>query len=148
MRRAIGPIVTTGVALVGAAVVVANPLVTPPHDVSVPSVRLSAGAGAAHGMFDKALVDAIAVDAGDSTSPGAVLKQMFASLAADASVFGGKAVSEVVPHDPTVTPSPSQANAAAASDPAASTSPVDLNALANLMQPVLPAPASTANQRP
>ena len=35
MRRALGPIVTTGVALVGAAVVVANPLVTAPHDVSV-----------------------------------------------------------------------------------------------------------------
>ena len=137
---------TTGVALVGAAVVVANPLVTAPHDVSVPSVRLSAGAGAAHGMFDKALVDAIAVDAGDSTSPVGVLKQLFASLAADASLFGGKAVSEVVPHDPAVTPPTGQTNAAAPSDPAASASPVDINALANLMQPVVQAPAAAASQ--
>jgi len=138
--------VTTGVALVGAAVVVANPLVTAPHDDSVPSERLSAGAGAAHGMFDKALVDAIAVDAGDSTSPVGVLKQLFASLAADASLFGGKAVSEVVPHDPAVTPPTGQTNAAAPSDPAASASPVDINALANLMQPVVQAPAAAASQ--
>lgn len=139
MRRAIGPIVTTGVVLVGAAVVVANPLVTKPHDVTVPAVHLSAGAGtgAPQGMFDKALVDAIAVDTGDSTSPVSVLKQLFASLAADASLFGGKAVSEVLPHGQAATPPPSQAPSA---------SPVDVNTLAALMQPALPAPASPAGQ--
>ena len=146
MRRALGPIVTTGVALLGAAVVVANPLVTAPHDVSVPSVRLSAGAGAAHGMFDKALVEAIAVDSGDSTSPVGVLKQLFAALAANAGLFGGKAVSEVFPQDPAITPPPPRTAAAASNDPAVSAAPVDMNALANLMQPVLPAPASTAGQ--
>ena len=137
---------TTGVALVGAAVVVANPLVTKPHDVSVPSVRLSAGAGAAHGIVDKALVDAIAVKADDSTSPGAVLKQLFASLAADAALFGGKAVSEVIPHDPAVTPPLDQTDAAASPNPAAAAAPADMNALADLMQPVLQAPAAAASQ--
>ena len=135
---------TTGIALVGAAVVVANPLVTAPHDVSVPSVRLSAGAGAAHGMFDKALVDAIAVGSDDSTSPGAVLRQLFASLAAD--VFGGTPASGMVPQDPADTPSPSQPSAAAPSVSAASATPVDTSALANLMQPVVQAPAVAAGQ--
>ena len=137
---------TTGVALVGAAVVVANPLVTAPHDVIVPSVRLSAGGGAADGGFDKALVDAIAVDSGDSTSPVGVLKQLFAALAANASLLGGKAVSEVFPHGPAVTPPPPQTAAAAPDNAAAASSPVDVNDLAALMQPVLPAPATIAGQ--
>ena len=130
---------TTGVALVGAAVVVANPLVTAPRDVSVPSVHLSAGAGAAHGTFDKALVEAIAVDTADSTSPAGVLKQLFATLAANVGLFGGEAVSEVFPNDPSVQPPPAQT--AAPRDPAAPAPPVDLNALAALMQPALPAAA-------
>jgi hypothetical protein len=142
VRRAFGPIVTTGVALVGAAVVVANPLVTKPHDLTVPSVRLSAGASAAHGLFDKALVDAIAVDPGDSASPVGVLKQVFTSLSADAGQLGGKAVSD----DPAITPPPAQTTAAAPDDRGASASPGNISGLAALMQPVLPAPASTASQ--
>ena len=137
---------TTAVALVGAAVVVANPLVTTPHDVAVPPVRLSAGAGAPHGMFDKALVDAIAVDPGDSASPVGALKQMFAALAADASLFGGKVASEVFPQSPAVAPPPIQANSPASGHTAAPASPVDVNELAALMQPALPAPASNASQ--
>ena len=137
---------TTAVALVGAAVVVANPLVTPPHDVAVPAVRLSAGAGAPHGMFDKSLVDAIAVDTGDSASPVAALKQMFASLAANASLFGGHAVSEVLPQGPAVAPPPAQTTSPAPDHNAASTPPVDVEDLAALMQPALPAPAPSASQ--
>jgi hypothetical protein len=142
--RALGPIVTTGIALVGAAVVVANPLVTAPHDVSVPSVRLSAGDGAANGMVDKALLDAIAVDSGDSTGTVGVLKQMFAALVADASLFGGKAVSEVFPRDPAVTPPTPRTAAPAPDAPVVPASPVDT--LAALMQPTLPTQASTAVQ--
>jgi len=94
VRRTLGPFVTTGVALLGATVVVANPVLTPPNDVRIPAVQLSAGADAPLSMFDRAFLDAIAPDPPDSTSPAGVLKQLLDALAADASLIGRRAVAE------------------------------------------------------
>lgn len=146
LRRALGPFLTTGVALVAAAVVVANPIVTPPRDVAVPAVQLSAGADAPRSMFDKSLVDAIAVETPESTGPVAVLRQLFAALAADAGLLGDNAVSQVYPDDPSEL-SPTDPTVPSAPDTAtASMSPADLDALAAFIQPVLAGPVATAGQ--
>ena len=60
MKRAIGPIVTTGMALVVSGVIVANPVVAPRADVQIPAVQLSSGSGEAGGMLDEAFLNAIA----------------------------------------------------------------------------------------
>ena len=90
MRRAIGPIVTTGVAMVAAGVVVANPILTPRGDVQIPAVALSAGT--ADSMLDKSFLDAIAPAAPESNSPFSVLKQLVSALAADATYLGKNAI--------------------------------------------------------
>lgn len=92
MGRAFGPILTTGVALGAAAVVVANPIVAPRADVQIPSVQLSAGTGDAVGMLDQAFLDAIAPPPPESTNPFSVLKQLITSLAADATYLGKNAI--------------------------------------------------------
>lgn len=85
VRRTVGPILTTGVALTAAGVVVANPIIAPHSDVQIPAVQLSAGTGDAIGMLDQAFLDAIAPAPPESTNPFSVLKQLITSLAADAS---------------------------------------------------------------
>lgn len=114
MRRASGPIVTTGVAMAAAAVVVANPIITPRADVQIPAVALSSGGD----MLDKAFLDAIAPTPPESTNPLSVLKQLVSALAADATYIGKNAivdafvagVTAVTPNLPsgpgTVTPPP------------------------------------------
>lgn len=93
MRRAIGPIVTTGVAIVVAGVVVANPVVVAPHtDVSIPAVKLSGSSDASGSMLDQAFLDAIAPGPAASTNPFSVLKQLITSLAADATSLGKNAL--------------------------------------------------------
>ena len=92
MRRTLGPILTTGVALTAAGVVVANPIVAPRSDVQIPLVQLSAGTGDAISMLDQAFLDAIAPAPPDSTNPLSVLKQLVSSLAADASYMGKNAI--------------------------------------------------------
>lgn len=92
MRRGIGTIVTTGVALVGAAVVVANPVMAPPSDVRVPAVELS-GAAASAGALDQTFVNALASDPSDS-GPVTALKRLLAQLVTEATLFGGEAVKE------------------------------------------------------
>ncbi len=90
MRRAIGPIVTTGVAMVAAGVVVANPILAPRGDVQIPAVALSAGT--ADSMLDKSFLDAIAPAPPESSSPFSVLKQLVSALAADATYIGKNAI--------------------------------------------------------
>ena len=93
MRRAIGPIVTTGVAIVVAGVVVANPVVVAPHsDVRIPAVKLSGSSDATGSMLDQAFLDAIAPGPAVSTNPFSVLKQLITSLAADATSLGKNAL--------------------------------------------------------
>lgn len=92
MRRTVGPILTTGVALSAAAVIVANPIIAPRSDLQIPAVQLSAGTGDAISMLDKAFLDAIAPAPPDSTNPLSILKQLVRSLAADASYMGKNAI--------------------------------------------------------
>lgn len=92
MRGAIGPILTTGVALAAAGVVVANPIVAPRADVQIPAVQLSAGTGDAAAMLDQAFLDAIAPSPPESTNPFSVLRQLISSLAADATYLGKNAI--------------------------------------------------------
>lgn len=92
MRRTVGPILTTGIALTAAGVVVANPIIAPHSDVQIPAVQLSAGTGDAIGMLDQAFLDAIAPAPPESTNPLSVLKQLITSLAADASDAGKTAI--------------------------------------------------------
>lgn len=92
MRGAIGPILTTGVALAAAGVVVANPIVAPRADVQIPAVQLSAGSGDAAAMLDQAFLDAIAPSPPESTNPFSVLRQLISSLAADATYLGKNAI--------------------------------------------------------
>ncbi|WP_328359375.1 hypothetical protein OG976_06315 [Mycobacterium sp. NBC_00419] len=94
VRRGIGAIVTTAVALVGATVVVANPVSVPQSDVRVPAVELSAGASASATIRDQAFIDAIALDPSD-TGPASTLKRMLAELVTHATLLGGKAVEQV-----------------------------------------------------
>ena len=88
MRRVIGPILTTGVSLVTAGVVVANPIVVPRADVAIPAVQLSAGNAETIGMLDQAFLDAIAPGPGGSSNPFSVLKDLISGLAADATSMG------------------------------------------------------------
>ena len=88
MRRVIGPILTTGVSLVTAGVVVANPIVVPRADVAIPAVQLSAGNAETIGMLDQAFLDAIAPGPAGSSNPFSVLKDLISGLAADASSMG------------------------------------------------------------
>lgn len=92
MRRAIGPILTTGVALAAAGVVVANPVIAPRADVQIPAVQLSADTGDAAAMLDQAFLDAIAPAPPESTNPFSVLRQLISSLAADATYIGKNAI--------------------------------------------------------
>ena len=88
MRRVIGPILTTGVSLVTAGVVVANPIVAPRADVAIPAVQLSAGNTETIGMLDQAFLDAIAPGPAGSSNPFSVLKDLISGLAADATSMG------------------------------------------------------------
>ncbi len=88
MRRVIGPILTTGVSLVTAGVVVANPIVAPRADVAIPAVQLSAGNTETIGMLDQAFLDAIAPGPAGSSNPFSVLKDLISGLAADAASTG------------------------------------------------------------
>jgi hypothetical protein len=84
----IGPILTTGVSLVTAGVVVANPIVAPRADVAIPAVQLSAGNTETIGMLDQAFLDAIAPGPAGSSNPFSVLKDLISGLAADAASTG------------------------------------------------------------
>lgn len=90
VRRGIGAILTTGLALVGATVVVANPVLAPPSDVRIPAVSLSADASASAGVLDPALLKAIAQYPAEP-GPAELFKRLLAELVADAAVLGGQA---------------------------------------------------------
>ena len=92
MRRVIGPILTTGAALLAACVVVANPIVVPRADVQIPAFTLSAGNDETGGMLDPAFLNAIAPAPSESDNPFSVFKQLITSLAADATSVGRNAI--------------------------------------------------------
>ena len=92
MRRIIGPVLTTGVALVTAGVVVANPITAPRADVQIPAVQLSSGNDETGGMLDPAFLEAIALAPPESDNPFAVLKRLITSFASDATSVGRNAI--------------------------------------------------------
>ncbi len=92
VRGVIGPVLTTGVALAAAAVVVANPVIPPRSDVQIPSVQLSAGTGDALGMLDEEFLKAIAPEPPESTNPFVIIRDLISSLAADATYLGTSAI--------------------------------------------------------
>jgi len=88
----IGPLLTTGVALSVAAVVVANPVIPPRADLQIPAVKLS-GTGDAMDMLDNDFLSAIGpAQTESSTNPFAVLKDLISSLAADATYLTKSAI--------------------------------------------------------
>lgn len=92
MPGRIGPLLTTGVALSVAAVVVANPVIAPRADLQVPAVKLS-GTGDALDMLNNDFLNAIApAPTESSTNPFAVLKDLITSLAADATYLTRNAI--------------------------------------------------------
>ena len=92
MRGLIGPLLTTGVALSVAVVVVANPVIAPRADLQIPAVQLS-GTGDAMDMLNKDFLSAVGpTQAESSSNPFAVLKDLISSLAADASYLGRNAI--------------------------------------------------------
>lgn len=92
MRGVIGPVLTTGVALAAAAVVVANPVIPPRSDVQIPSVQLSAGTGDALAMLDEEFLNAIAPEPPESMNPFVIIRDLISSLAADATYLGTSAI--------------------------------------------------------
>ena len=92
VRGIVGPILTTGVALVAASVVVANPILVPRADIQIPAFTLSAGNDETGGMLDPAFLDAIAPVPTESDNPIALIKQLITSLATDATTVGRNAI--------------------------------------------------------
>jgi hypothetical protein len=92
VRNVVGPILTTGVSLVTAGIVVANPIVAPRADIAIPAVQLSAGNSETIGMLDQAFLDAIAPGPAGSSNPFSVLKDLITGLASDATSLGRNAV--------------------------------------------------------
>lgn len=107
MRRGIGAIFTTGVALVGATVVVANPVSAPPSDIRVPPVKLSADSTTSSAALDRALLDVIARNPSQS-GPASLFKKSVAGVVTNVTLFSGRAVEEVSRVRPVVdgTPAP------------------------------------------
>lgn len=105
MRRGIGAIFTTGVALVGATVVVANPVSAPQSDVRVPPVKLSADSTASTTALDRALLETLTRDA-SGTSPADPLKRVVAGVVTNVTMLSGRAVDEAFWSDVSGTPTP------------------------------------------
>jgi len=138
VRRVIGPILTTGVALLAASVVVANPLVVPRADVQIPAFTLSAGNDETGGMLDPAFLNAIAPAPSESDNPFSVFKQLITSLASDATSVGRNAIVDAFVAGVAAV---SQPELSAASDPYAAPPvdpyPANLPALAASLAPGL-----------
>lgn len=92
MRGVFGPILTTGVVLVTAAVVAANPVMGANSDIQIRPIDLSSVPA---DMFDQAFLDAIAPASPGATGPLAALKGLVGALAADAAYLGRNGVTRM-----------------------------------------------------
>ncbi|MCW1957810.1 MAG: hypothetical protein KIH64_004535 [Mycobacterium sp.] len=94
MPGALGPILTTGVALSAAVVVVVNPVSAPHADVRIPAAQaeVSMAGGQAVDMLDEDFIEAVGPKPAGSTNPLAILKDLVSALVADAADFGKSAV--------------------------------------------------------
>ncbi|BBY59636.1 hypothetical protein [Mycolicibacterium sarraceniae] len=95
MRRALGPFLTTGLALTAAAVVVANPVAPPSRDMQISTTQLSTSPDLLS-PSDKSLLSALS----PQLPPGGLapaLAQILAALAADADRISREVASESAP---------------------------------------------------
>lgn len=95
MRRALAPFLTTGVALVAAAVVVANPLAPPSRDMQISTTQLSTSPDLLS-PSDKSLLSALTPQLPVSNL-GPALAQILAALAADADRISREVASAISP---------------------------------------------------
>ncbi|MBB3605747.1 hypothetical protein FHT40_005434 [Mycolicibacterium sp. BK556] len=93
MRRALGPFLTTGVALVAATVVVANPVAPPSRDMQISTTQLSTSPDLLS-PSDKSLLSALTPQL-PTSNLGPALAQILAALAADADRISREVSSEV-----------------------------------------------------
>ncbi len=93
MRRALGPFLTTGVALVAATVVVANPLAPPSRDMQISTTQLSTSPDLLS-PSDKSLLSALTPQL-PTAGIGPALAQILAALAADADRISREVSSEI-----------------------------------------------------
>lgn len=137
MRKAMGPILTTGVALVAAAVVVANPVVPPIRDMQISTTQLSTSPQALL-PFDKSLLNSIS----QQTAPfGSALAQILGALAAEADRIG----SEVNSATYDAAPAPAAALVPPAYAPPAPVPFVETNGTPSAAAAILPAANVTAD---
>lgn len=106
MRRALGPILTTGVALVAATVVVANPLAPPSRDMQISTTQLSTSPDLLS-PSDKSLLSALTPKLAISDI-GPALAQILAALAADADRISREVSSAISPDPVAVAALPEQ----------------------------------------
>ncbi len=94
MPGVFGPILTTGVALSAAVVVVTNPVTAPQADVRIPAAQsqVSKAGGQAVDMLDEDFIEAVGPGPTGSTNPLAILKDLVSSLVADATDLGKGAI--------------------------------------------------------
>jgi len=95
MHRALGPFLTTGVALVAATVVVANPVAPPSRDMQISTTQLSTSPDLLS-PSDKSLLSALTPQLPVSEL-GPALAQILAALAADADRISREVFSESGP---------------------------------------------------
>lgn len=94
MPGVFGPILTTGVALSAAVVVVTNPVTAPQADVRIPAAQsqVSTAGGQAVDMLDEDFIEAVGPGPSGSANPLAILKDLVSSLVADAADLGKDAI--------------------------------------------------------
>ena len=92
MRAAIRPIVTTGVALVGAAVIVANPVPLLPADVAIRAEQSPADVRRDLHLVDPAFLEALAAAGPQPTDPMEYLPRLIAALTDDAAPVSREAI--------------------------------------------------------
>jgi len=93
VRKAMGPVLTTGLALVAAAVVVANPVAPPVRDLQISTTQLFTSPEALI-PFDKNLLKAIS-QSSESSNFDVALAQILGALAAEADRIGTEVNSDV-----------------------------------------------------
>ena len=107
LRRGIGTIFTAGVALVGATVVVANPVSAPPSDVRLPPVKLSADSTASRATLDRALLEAIAQNPAQS-GPAELFNRSVAGVVTNVTMLSGRAIEGALRVQPVVDGTPAR----------------------------------------
>ncbi len=92
MRTAIRPLVTAGVALAGAAVIVANPVMLPSADIAVRAQQSTAEVRRDLYLVDPAFLEALVEDGPEPTEPMEALPRLVAALTGDGAPVSREAI--------------------------------------------------------